>query len=692
MPTASSRGAQPAPRRPIPSWAWVLLAVTALDVATYVVWTVPGVRPSLTYDRFFDGWVNLAGYALLAAVALLGAGLRTRSDLAWWLTAAGLALRAVGFAIVIGYLLSGSTPPYPSLGDLAFVLSSIALVLAVVCRLRGLAPRLPLLVLLDGVAAALLVLGVAIAVLSRPLATLSQPGVTHRAVVVNAAYPVLDMALLVALATLVTTVARHLHRSDLLLVVGLVAYVAVDVIYLVQLTEGTWRPGTWVASASMVATALIAVSVWAAPAPRRRRRMLGEQAPTISHPTTMLPTVFVVGGLIGMAEAGLARWPFESVLAFAAATAVAAGRLVATCRVERAERDRMLRLSSIDLHRYRALVEASTDYVGMADLDGRLLYLNPAGRRMLGLSPHTPIGELQVVDTVPLSDEEVRRRLDRVIEHGSWYGEIELQPLGGEPIPVEGSTFTVRDPVSGEPFALATVQRDISPRLATEAALRDLAQQRARLLSRLVQAQEDERSRIAADVHDDSVQALAAVDLRLGLLRTRLARRDPELAADLAPELDKVVSTVSGATTRLRNLLFDLESPARRTTLAVSLGEAADFVFGGTDVAWTVEGDTAIDLPEHHRVTAYRIAKEAMVNARKHADADAVTITITRTDEHVVVSVRDDGRGIDPAEVRDRPGHLGIGAMRDRASIAGGVLEVSAHPEGGTEVRLTLRA
>jgi signal transduction histidine kinase len=208
----------------------------------------------------------------------------------------------------------------------------------------------------------------------------------------------------------------------------------------------------------------------------------------------------------------------------------------------------------------------------------------------------------------------------------------------------------------------------------------------------LVQAQEDERSRIAADVHDDSVQALAAVDLRLGLLRTRLARRDPELAADLAPELDKVVSTVSGATTRLRNLLFDLESPARRTTLAVSLGEAADFVFGGTDVAWTVEGDTAIDLPEHHRVTAYRIAKEAMVNARKHADADAVTITITRTDEHVVVSVRDDGRGIDPALVRDRPGHLGIGAMRDRASIAGGVLEVSAHPEGGTEVRLTLRA
>src|SRR6476661_6249483 len=149
MPTASSRGAQPAPRRPIPSWAWVLLAVAALDVATYVVWTVPGVRPSVTYDRFFDGWVNLAGYALLAVVALLGAALRMRGDLAWWLTAAGLTLRAVGFAIVIGYLLSGSTPPYPSLGDLAFVLSSIALILAVVCRLRGLAPRLPLLVLLD---------------------------------------------------------------------------------------------------------------------------------------------------------------------------------------------------------------------------------------------------------------------------------------------------------------------------------------------------------------------------------------------------------------------------------------------------------------------------------------------------------------------------------------------------------------
>ena len=90
------------------------------------------------------------------------------------------------------------------------------------------------------------------------------------------------------------------------------------------------------------------------------------------------------------------------------------------------------------------------------------------------------------------------------------------------------------------------------------------------------------------------------------------------------------------------------------------------------------------------RVTAYRIAKEAMVNVRKHADATQVTIEICRLDDGVEVRVTDDGRGVGPDDIRDQPGHLGIRAMRDRAAVAGGWLRVESPPEGGTEVRLWL--
>ena len=89
-------------------------------------------------------------------------------------------------------------------------------------------------------------------------------------------------------------------------------------------------------------------------------------------------------------------------------------------------------------------------------------------------------------------------------------------------------------------------------------------------------------------------------------------------------------------------------------------------------------------------MTAYRIAKEAMVNARKHAGARHVTVAIGRRDGGVEVRVTDDGKGIQPDDLRAQPGHLGVTSMRDRAEVAGGWLHVESPPEGGTVVRLWL--
>jgi signal transduction histidine kinase len=247
------------------------------------------------------------------------------------------------------------------------------------------------------------------------------------------------------------------------------------------------------------------------------------------------------------------------------------------------------------------------------------------------------------------------------------------------------ASFLMRDADTGEPLALATVQRDISERVATEAALERLADERRRLLDRLVQAQEDERARIAADVHDDSVQALAAVELRLGLLRRQMAAEK----STLQETADTLAETVSAAIGRLRNLLFDLESPAVDTDLATALAVAAENAFEDR-IAWRVTGDTTLDLAEAQRVTAYRIAREAMANVVRHAEASAVEVRISSEGSGVEVAVEDDGRGFDAAQVLHRRGHLGIPAMADRATVAGGRLVVERRPEGGTRVRIWL--
>lgn len=146
---------------------------------------------------------------------------------------------------------------------------------------------------------------------------------------------------------------------------------------------------------------------------------------------------------------------------------------------------------------------------------------------------------------------------------------------------------------------------------------------------------------------------------------------------------------VRGATDRLRHLLFDLESPARQTDIATALQEAAAYVLEDS-VSWTVEAPGEPDLPVAVRVIAYRIAKEALVNIRKHADASRATVRVDSVDGGVEVLVADDGRGFDGDGLIGRPGHLGLRGMHDRAAVAGGRVDVVSTPGVGTTVRIWL--
>jgi signal transduction histidine kinase len=219
--------------------------------------------------------------------------------------------------------------------------------------------------------------------------------------------------------------------------------------------------------------------------------------------------------------------------------------------------------------------------------------------------------------------------------------------------------------------------------------LRVLTEARQRALSeRLVEIQDDERARIAADVHDDSLQALAAVDLRLGALRNRLRRRAPEEAAGV----ETVMDAVHGASVRLRHLLFELETPVLDASLTDGLRDAAAQVFEDSDVTWSVGERGQAPLPQQVRVSAYRIAREAMANARKHARARRVTVTVDATGRGVEVHVVDYGTGVDPAaSAHSGRRHSGVVAMRDRAVASGGWWRSRPGPGGvGTAVSFFL--
>jgi signal transduction histidine kinase len=147
---------------------------------------------------------------------------------------------------------------------------------------------------------------------------------------------------------------------------------------------------------------------------------------------------------------------------------------------------------------------------------------------------------------------------------------------------------------------------------------------------------------------------------------------------------------VARANDRLRALLFDLEAPDLDRGLRPALERAAAEVFKDTGVEAVVVAEEEPPASASTRAVAYRIAREALINVRKHAGARTVTVTVTGRDSGLSVEVVDDGHGVGRAPTASQPGHHGLSSMRDRATLGGGRWSISNRPGGGTVVAFWL--
>lgn len=334
--------------------------------------------------------------------------------------------------------------------------------------------------------------------------------------------------------------------------------------------------------------------------------------------------------------------------------------------------------------RFQALLEASEDFIGIADLQGRATYLNPGGRALVGLDPDRDVGELSMADFLPPGGVEYALNVERptLRRDGAWSGEHELlDHRGGPPIPVRVSSFVLFDPETGDPAALGTVQRDIREERAANNRLRTIAEQRRALAARLVAEHDDERARIAAEVQGDAVQRLMRLETDFVRLRQRLHGAAPHLD----PTMAQLAAALDGTVQRLRDLLFDLEAADAEGSLEQGLHGVVQHVFEHSPVRCDQQLSPDADLSPGQRAHALRIAREALINVVRHARATRVVVRSTARDGGVEITVVDDGTGIDPAR-RSQPGHRGLIAMRDRAEIAGGRHEVTAVAPHGTSV------
>jgi signal transduction histidine kinase len=322
-----------------------------------------------------------------------------------------------------------------------------------------------------------------------------------------------------------------------------------------------------------------------------------------------------------------------------------------------------------------SVFQTMQDGVLVLDPFRRVVKLNPAAERALGV----PAGQ-----AVGLPAETLLGVAPSVVERAD-------DPVLPEEVELGGRRFELTATPLGDPGRRTTGRvvelRDVTERHQAHERLLRLDQQRRWLLGRVVWAQEEERRRIAGEVHDDAIQTIAAARLMLTTFRDQLSG---DYQRDL---LDHLEEAVSSSLARLRTLVFDLR-PAQLDDdgLAAALREYLAETAGPGGFTAELRDDLEQEPPAEARVIAYRICQEALTNVRVHARASRVEVRLEEARGGLLVSVADDGEGFDTDRVRATPrrGHVGLTSMSERATMADGWCRVDSAPGQGTTVRFWL--
>jgi PAS domain S-box-containing protein len=337
------------------------------------------------------------------------------------------------------------------------------------------------------------------------------------------------------------------------------------------------------------------------------------------------------------------------------------------------------------------ILEFAGEGIYHVDADGLITFANPAAAAMLGWPAEALIGkpaheilhhtradgEPYPREACPIHQPGRERTVEHVTDDRFWRRD-------GSSFPVHYTSAPVREPGARAGGAVI-VFSDVSERVRMEAALRDAHERAAR---ERLQAAETERSRWARELHDETLQGLAAVHVLLSSGIRASATDDMRGRMRLAQE------QIEGELDKLRGLISDLRPAALdELGLAASVKDLAE----RTQVVYGIEVETTLALHTREgaprrlasdvETAAYRITQECLSNAARHARASHIAVELGQADGSLHVCIRDDGRGFDVA--RETRG-FGLRGMRERVDLLDGHLTIDSGRGAGTEVVASL--
>ena len=356
---------------------------------------------------------------------------------------------------------------------------------------------------------------------------------------------------------------------------------------------------------------------------------------------------------------------------------------------ERKHAEEALELAQEELRRYsedlERLVKKQTQeitsilrytpaIVSIKDRDGRYVLVNSRFEELFGMHSEAVRGKTDY-DIFPEDVADQFRHNDlKVLSQGSSYQVEEHIPLNDSDHTYLSVKFPVYDD-SDTTSGVCGISTDIT-------AVKKAQNQLRRLSGSIMASQEKERSAIARELHDELGQMLTALRMDSAWLQERLKISDPDSAARARAMdrlIDKTIQDVRSLAFRLRPGVLD----------DLGLVDALEWYTSDferrTGITCIFEHNPVAETNDTVATASYRITQEALTNVARHASASHVQVGLQQQQDLLALLVEDDGCGFDVLELSESEG-LGVAGMRERASLAGGILEVQSRPDDGTRV------
>ena len=327
-------------------------------------------------------------------------------------------------------------------------------------------------------------------------------------------------------------------------------------------------------------------------------------------------------------------------------------------------------------HIYRVFLERMNEGAAVLGRDHTVLHCNRRFARLLGAGLQSVIGS-SLQDLVWPDDHARLNALLRRAAQRNCRGETRLRSKKGAPVPVQLSL----NPLRLKTRAVCLIVSDLSEVKRAEQELRASSEQLRNLAARLLSVREQERTRIAREIHDELGQALTAVKMDLSWLAGRLSPRNGPLLGRIRSTLqlaDSTIQSVRRISTELRPSVLDLG-------LAAALEWQAQEFQARTGIRCKLRLPAQGAVAPNVSTALFRIFQETLTNIARHAGATRAEVALQKQPDALVLRVRDNGRGFDPANSSSSKS-LGLLGMRERAAILGGWVDIFSAPGKGTRV------